>query len=306
MAFKSDKEQRLLSASKAFNSGFQRYNLSVWGDLLDEHVVLHKDKLTLREDIHGKGAVIAYYQAYIDRYNYEHTPIAGAVDEHHNVAFSMHLDKHVCPKGEKYQAQHSAGECKPSDTLGVFHLRFNRHDEKVKDIFFSRQLSHDEAARKLKKMPDYSSLNLNTVVSYGGAKEQSAERAQKHDHAASIYNHIWATGDVSLADKIFAKDVSLNNAVYGGAQTGIDSFKSMVSGIFKEYEVKENRSTVAVTAGDKAFIFWQVTGVYKGDWTQNYGISFLVFDQSDLIQESVTFMAPFPSQQREMLKAVEE
>ena len=34
-------------------------------------------------------------QSYIDRYNYEHTPVMGAVDEHANVAFSLHVDK-VC------------------------------------------------------------------------------------------------------------------------------------------------------------------------------------------------------------------
>ncbi len=80
----------------------------------------------------------------------------------------------------------------------------------------------------------------------------------------------------------------------GGEKEGLDTFKSMVSGIFKvsvcpakhvtlqhilmchsvllvnnqweellcshlqEYEVKDNRSTVAVSAGNKAFIFWRV------------------------------------------------
>ena len=49
----------------------------------------------------------------------------------------------------------------------------------------------------------------------------------------------------------------------------------------------------------------RVTGEYKGDWTQNYGISFLVFNKAEKIQEVLAFMAPFPSQQREMLKAEE-
>ena len=30
-------------------------------------------------------------------------------------------------------------------------------------------------------------------------------------------------------------------------------------GVVQEYEVKDNKSTVAVTAGDKAFIFWRVS-----------------------------------------------
>ena len=37
--------------------------------------------------------VCCIQQAYIDRYNYQHTPVLGAVDEHANVAFSLHVDK---------------------------------------------------------------------------------------------------------------------------------------------------------------------------------------------------------------------
>lgn len=61
-AHKSEKEQRLLSASKTFDAGLQRFDLSHWGDVLDEHVTLHKDKLTLLEDIHGSGAVRSFFQ----------------------------------------------------------------------------------------------------------------------------------------------------------------------------------------------------------------------------------------------------
>ena len=32
-------------------------------------------------------------QAYIDRYNFEHVPIAGAVDEHAHCTFALHVDK---------------------------------------------------------------------------------------------------------------------------------------------------------------------------------------------------------------------
>ena len=59
---KSEKEARLLSASKTFDAGLQRFDLSHWDDILDEHCVLHKDKLTLQEDIHGIGAVRAFFQ----------------------------------------------------------------------------------------------------------------------------------------------------------------------------------------------------------------------------------------------------
>lgn len=59
-------------------------------------------------------------QAYIDRYQYEHVPIAGAVDENEDggVAFSFSVDKGVVPKEGKYQQQHDAGEAVPTDTCG--------------------------------------------------------------------------------------------------------------------------------------------------------------------------------------------
>ena len=49
----------------------------------------------------------------------------------------------------------------------------------------------------------------------------------------------------------------------------------------------------------------QVTGVYKGDWSQVYGISFLVFNMDDKIQEVLTLMQPFPAQRRGLLKREE-
>jgi len=304
MAHKSDKEQRLLSASKAFDQGLARHHLSDWTHILDPHVILHKDAITLYDDLHGIGAVKGYFQAYIDRYNFEHHVIAGAVDEPSNVAFSLHQDKNVKPKQTAASGQHAKTEAKASDTIGIFHLRFNER-ELVQEIYFLRQLSHDEAARKMQKIPDLEKLDIKDITSYGGAKEHGEDRAKKHDKAASLYNHIWATGDVSHADNIMAKDVKMHSLIEGNSMSGVDTFKNMVKGIFKEYEVKDNKSTVAVTAGDKAFIFWRVTGVYKGDWSQVYGISFLVFNTDDKIEEVLTLMQPFPAQRKGLLKREE-
>ncbi len=49
----------------------------------------------------------------------------------------------------------------------------------------------------------------------------------------------------------------------------------------------------------------QVTGIYKGDWSQVYGMSFLVFNMEDKIQEVLTLMQPFPSQRKGLLKREE-
>lgn len=43
---------------------------------------------------------------------------------------------------------------------------------------------------QLKTIPDYSKLSIDDALQYRGSVEQSEERAQKHDHAAAIYNHV--------------------------------------------------------------------------------------------------------------------
>ena len=49
---------------------------------------------------------------------------------------------------------------------GVFHLRYNAHDKKVREIWFLRQLSKDEAARKVASIrllqSDYAELAERT------------------------------------------------------------------------------------------------------------------------------------------------
>ena len=44
---------------------------------------------------------------------------------------------------------------------------------------------------------------------------------------------IWATGDPSKADEIFAKDAHLYNLIYGSKQVGVDAFKKMIHGVFE-------------------------------------------------------------------------
>ena len=46
-AHKSEKDQRLLDASKRFDSAFSRYDMSVFNGLLHEDVVLHKVRTSL-------------------------------------------------------------------------------------------------------------------------------------------------------------------------------------------------------------------------------------------------------------------
>ena len=51
------------------------------------------DGITLGSDIKGVSGVKDYFQAYIDKYDFEHEVITGAVDEKANVTFSFWQDK---------------------------------------------------------------------------------------------------------------------------------------------------------------------------------------------------------------------
>ena len=61
-AHKSSKEQRLLNASKTFDQGLSRHHLSDWDSILDPNVILHKDSITLYDDLHGLSTVKGYFQ----------------------------------------------------------------------------------------------------------------------------------------------------------------------------------------------------------------------------------------------------
>ncbi len=66
-AHRSNKEERLLSASKTFDQGLSRHHLSSWDSILDPHVILHKDSITLYDDLHGLSTVKGYFQVRIFR-----------------------------------------------------------------------------------------------------------------------------------------------------------------------------------------------------------------------------------------------
>lgn len=86
----------------------------------DKVATLPVDSFTLISYLMCAHDLLLYVQACIDRYQYEHVPIAGAVDENEDggVAFSFSVDKGVVPKEGKYQQQHDAGEAIPADTSG--------------------------------------------------------------------------------------------------------------------------------------------------------------------------------------------
>jgi hypothetical protein len=65
MVLKTEKEGALLAASKKFDQALSRYEISPFHDLLASDVVLHNDDMTLLTDLHGRSAVITYFQAMV-------------------------------------------------------------------------------------------------------------------------------------------------------------------------------------------------------------------------------------------------
>ena len=69
-----------------------RVDLIVWTDH-DGIVINYCLVSTLQGDVKGINAAKNYWQAYFDKYTYEHEVLAGAVDKEDTTAFSFWLDR---------------------------------------------------------------------------------------------------------------------------------------------------------------------------------------------------------------------
>jgi ketosteroid isomerase-like protein len=275
-------ESKLLEASKAFDEAISKKDVSRLPQLLAKDVVLHHDGITLGQDITGADAVSAYIQEYPNKYHYEsHDVIAGAVDENDNIAFSFWLDKGVKPAGAEQGA-------KSTDTVGIWHHVFNK-DDQISNIWFLRQLSHDELENKMKEAPAQKT-QFDPAKYRGSSAGQSEDQAAQYDKAARAFNNIWATGDPSAAKDIMTDDVSIYDPVMGSETNSRENFENMIQGFAKSWTTRQNKSHVAVTAGDKAFISWSNTGASKdGPEESLYGLNLLTFNSDGKINDVIGF-----------------
>lgn len=305
MAPISEREKQLLEISKQFDSAITNHDYSKLDGLVADNVVVHKDHLTLREDLKGKAALKHWLQSYSDKYTFQHEVIAGAVDPN-NYAFSFWVDKHVTPKPEAFSTGLSEDAKKPSDTLGIWHLSINAQSDKIDEIFFLRQLSRDEIQRKLKTPVDYSSLKLDVHKLKGSGTHTSEERAHAMHDASQKFNDIWAKCDPSLADGIMVDDVRQLDLILAKELRGRDSFKKMIEQYSQSWTPKSNTNRIAVTAGNKGFIFWLSQGHSKTSGEdQLYGLNMLVFDDAGKINEILGFREPLQAERDGMLKEVQ-
>lgn len=81
--------------------------------------------------------------------------------------------------------------------------------------------------------PDYSKFDFKLDDFTGAKLDADAARTKTLRANAKSFNDIWSTGDASIADKVLAKDVKDVNMMFGGQKEGADTFKSMITGVFK-------------------------------------------------------------------------
>jgi hypothetical protein len=301
---KSPREEQLLSLSKTFDSAFVHRNLSSLDKLFSKDITVHADQVTLLNDIKGRRAALLWFQAYFDKYDFEHQNIFGSVNDHENATFSVTVDKGVKPCGDAHKEQQEKGQVQPTDTISLKMLQWNKQDE-LTDIWELRQLSHDEAQRKLKEVPDISklSLNLDSLRGTPDEIEPTGDRRSLHELNAAKWNQVFFGKAPELVDEIVADKAKMYNIVMGSEHTGKDEIKTTVKKILSGWEVKDTHSILGATAGNKAFSWWQVTGVDESGWTTIYGLSVLVFNKQGKIQEIVSARQVVPQERKQLLKA---
>jgi hypothetical protein len=279
--------------------------------LADGHVHVHADTITLINDIEGLTGYKNYYQAFFRRYEYKHETLVLAADEATKAVFAFDADLDVKLKEGVYEGLDDKDK-EPSRCLSIFYYKFS-DEGKVKDIYFLRQPSRDEMARKFVNPPDYQMFKFDPKEFAGPKLEPDEARSKKMHDAATEYNRIWATGDVSKVGDIMIKDVNDVNLMFGGEKKGSAKFTEMIQGVFKTWKVDKNTSDVAVTQdSNKAFIFWSSHGKLTAEGGKEteehmYGLNLLIFDEKELkIKEILGFRQPLSVERPKLLKAPED
>jgi len=183
-------------------------------------------------------------------------------------------------------------------------LQWNKQDE-LTDIWELRQLSYDEAHRKLKEIPDHSKLSLDLNALRGSPDDikPSGDRRSLHELNTAKWNQVFFGKAPELVDEIVADKAKMYNIVKGTEHTGKVEIKSTVKKILSGWDVKDTHAILGTTAGNKAFNWWQVTGVDESGWTTIYGLTLLVFDKEGKIVEIISARQVTPQERKEVLKA---
>eukprot|EP00891_Asterochloris_glomerata_P007219 jgi/Astpho2/7219/Aster-01532 len=297
-------QNKLIFIAQQWEDVVQTGQVEDLNKLASPGIVLHKDSVTLQSDLKGLDQVKNYYRGYAAKYDYKHSVLASAAWLKDNIAFTFTLDDDVKPKDGVFTKLDDK-DTAPSRSVGIFKYVVNS-EGLVTDIWFQRQPSKDEIARKFKNPPDYSEMHLSPAQFEQYKLHADADRTAKMHSAAVEFNNIWKTGDVGAVPKIFKEDYKDWNLLFGGVREGRQPFSEMIKMVFKSWRPQENKSDIAVTPdSNKAFIHWSASGeeADKGLHDEFYGMNMLLFDPKDcLITDVFGFRQPMASERPSLLK----
>jgi len=179
---------------------------------------------------------------------------------------------------------------------------------RITDIYLTRQLTDDEAGRKLGGRPhaDYTALAGLPPPSAleGSAATHSPARAARHAAAAAEYNAAWASGDVAAAAPLLSPSFVGANLLTATEFHGVDGLRSAVRGLFDRWTPVWHESVVVVTPGNKAFTLWKGAGdalivddeggAVRTTFATAWGLTLLIFDEADEVAAALAFAPPLP------------
>ncbi|KAL4430802.1 hypothetical protein ABPG75_006058 [Micractinium tetrahymenae] len=262
------------------------------------------DDAYFNQDAEGLKALLAD-DVFFQNYKYKHFPVVRAVNEKTNSAYCLWDDEDVIMKPEQFdEALPASGNI--TSVSGIWRLIVEQQ-QKVKHIWFLRQLTREEKKHRLKHRPSQLYCDFHAKSLVGPTLDLSEKQIKKMHAAAEAFNEAWRSGDCGPVHAVLSPSAHSVSPIFGEKKASREEWEEMVHDVFKVWEVKSNEVDIAVTpSSNKAFIFWHVRGVQKDTKQDNdmYGLNLLVFDVKEgLISEVVGFRQPLRSEHDHIFKA---
>jgi hypothetical protein len=305
----------LLQSLDRWDNAWSSHNAGELQNLLAPDCTLHADGVLLEHDLKGADAITDLHRRYFSTMDFKHEVIACAANSETRSGFGFWQDHGVQRKaGEGGTAAAGAGTAEGSTSIaGMWKCVFNQDCSAVQDIYFLRQLHHEEAEHKLKDPKSIAKGGIDssryskatTAAGEGDKEKQKAAR-----YAAEQFSQIWQTGDTSIAEKIMEDDVRSTDLMHGGELKGRDAWCKMISKVFQGWTPQKSSFDVGVSLdGRVALVHWVSEGEESHEGAepkqniQMYGMNMLQINPSTgKIQESVGFRQLSPVERKQMLK----
>ncbi|KAK9823811.1 hypothetical protein WJX72_005665 [[Myrmecia] bisecta] len=304
-AAQTERELWLLQTSKKLDATCNTKDTKPWDDIAADVLTLHKDGLTVEDDIVGLDDVKKYLKSYWDQREYTHKFVCAGVHEGDNVCFTYWLDEGNKPK--QVDSSYPDWAKQPTNITGIMKYAYDPNTSKLVDIYLLRQLAADEQYKKLKQSVEYGKAKVDLSLYSAPPKEISKTRHDEMARTAPLYSKIWATGDPQYADQAMMDDVRYLDETVPREVKGREQFKEMIKETFKHWESIDNMSWTAPTYGNKTFIHWTDEGVHKdtGQRDSLYGLTILRYDYDMIshIKEAVEFRQLLSTERQQMLRS---